>query len=700
MSLPSLLCKGAPIQVGARIGRGGEGEVYAIADGSGRAVKIYLNPDADRETKVSAIVAARLGDTCRNVAFPLDIVRFADRRFAGFTMRQVTGHQPIHELIAPGSRKHFFPNTDWRFLVRVALNVARIVANVHSAHVVIGDINSAGFLVSQQALVTLIDADSFQVGGHRCRVGMPEYTAPELQGVPFGTVDRTPDHDNFGLAVLVFQILALGRHPHSGITRGRPMPIESAIMQGRFAYSLLRDVGLMPPRGTLRLTDMPPGIRLLFERAFALRMGARPTAADWVRELSLLEDNLFPCPDRPHHFVATISTNCPWCRIEGHSGQALFSNGKAVITPIKSQPVTDIHREVDHAIRHAKSHAGEKIEPLWPRPTASPSKSAQKHGAAVKATSGSPCPPQVPQFRQSIPRAFFKAHAAAHSAVTQLLDPWRTKLGIWEVYKMSVALQDRLSRLDRLRSHETQFLERAKAHHIALKALHIMQNMRIDSAQIGGIGSAVRAQLASHGIVTAADINRPALAATAGLGEARTIALLLWRDMVAVEATHRVMRSGVSLETAIDAEKKRLDEQIAGEEAAIRLSLGDLRALVAQIRKKAAQPEPKIHAALCARDQAQADLDHLGVEPNLSALQIPAMPLAPAPKNPKQAPKAKVKKKASASKRQAKTCPRCASPMVKRWGSATHGSPTLFLGCSSYPRCNGSRPIRQKRASP
>jgi DNA-binding helix-hairpin-helix protein with protein kinase domain len=78
----------------------------------------------------------------------------------------------------------------------------------------VGDINHSGFLISPEAKVKLIDADSFQVSDgakhYFCKVGVPEYTPPELQNQPLGGVLRTSNHDAFGLAVVIFQLLFMG----------------------------------------------------------------------------------------------------------------------------------------------------------------------------------------------------------------------------------------------------------------------------------------------------------------------------------------------------------------------------------------------------------------------------------------------------------------------------------------------------------
>ncbi|WP_171007620.1 hypothetical protein [Sphingomonas sp. 3P27F8] len=464
MTAPVVLCGGARLPLADRIGRGGEGEIYAVADGSGRAVKVYLKPDAAREIKVRAIIVRNLGDACSNVTFPLEIVRYPDGRFAGFTMQQVAGHQPIHELITTASRRKHFPKADYRFLVHVALNVAQIVASAHAAGVVIGDINGSGFLVSQRGTVTLIDADSLQVGAHRCPVGMAEYTSPELQGVAFGTVDRTTDQDAFGLAVILFQILALGRHPFAGVVRGRPVQIDQAITKGQFAYSLLRTVGATPPPGALRLDDLPRAIRLLFERAFAGRGYPRPTAADWVEALGALAKSLTPCSNRSDHHVAVERGSCPWCPIERETGRPIFVGGintsdvQRVASPSKMEDV------VAEAIQHAKRYAGEAVMPMWSRPPAAPGKSARKALATIDGRVGqSPPSLRALQLGSGLVDKFIGRNDVAQRTASRALNEWRSRLGVWDIAKLIDQLREQSEQLDRLQMNRAVVVARATA---------------------------------------------------------------------------------------------------------------------------------------------------------------------------------------------------------------------------------------------
>ena len=176
-----------PLRLSSCVGKGGEGAVYALDGVSDQVVKFYTVADTrSREAKIKKMIADGLSKVTPLIAFPISLIRNKSGGFAGFTMMKVSGHQPLHELYAPGVRKAAFPRADYRFLVRTAANIARAVGSAHNTNCVIGDINHSGILISEQARVALIDADSFQIVDgctrYACKVGTPEYTPPELQG--------------------------------------------------------------------------------------------------------------------------------------------------------------------------------------------------------------------------------------------------------------------------------------------------------------------------------------------------------------------------------------------------------------------------------------------------------------------------------------------------------------------------------------
>jgi DNA-binding helix-hairpin-helix protein with protein kinase domain len=208
-----------------------------------------------------------------------------NKSMAGFLMKNVVRFKDIHLLYNPKSRtREFSPKANWRFLVHTASNVARAFAAIHDCGHVIGDVNQSNVRVSPEtAIVNLVDCDSFQISAngtvYPCEVGVPLYTPPELQDTEFREAVRTPNHDNFGLAVLIFHLLFMGRHPFAGKFLGRSeMPIEKAIAEQRFAFA--RDVQrtqMLPPPACITLAHLPQEIGDLFTRARSGRCWERQT---------------------------------------------------------------------------------------------------------------------------------------------------------------------------------------------------------------------------------------------------------------------------------------------------------------------------------------------------------------------------------------------------------------------------------------
>src|SRR6266567_1946410 len=272
--------RGRQITLGQELGRGGEGIVYEVSGDRTMAAKIYHQDKiSERRQKVEAMVAAGWHKAAPTAAFPIDALFGGTNHFVGFTMPLVNGQNAIHALYSPTSRRTAFPKANFRFLVRTSLNIARAVASVHATGCVIGDVNQSGILISDNALATLIDCDSFQVTvgtkTYLCRVGMEEFTAPELQGKRFDQLIRTVNHDAFGLAVILFYLLFMGRHPFAGKFFGRgDMPMQTAIAQYRFAYSARTgETQMQPPPGVPLLSDIPSELSNAFEIAFG-QLGA------------------------------------------------------------------------------------------------------------------------------------------------------------------------------------------------------------------------------------------------------------------------------------------------------------------------------------------------------------------------------------------------------------------------------------------
>lgn len=320
---------GSRVRLGRQLGRGGEGTVFEVADDA-RVAKIYHKAPAPAKLdKLRVMTRAATPALLKVAAWPVELLEDEAHRVRGFLMPRVSARENAHELYSPKSRRQAFAEADFRFVVRAATNVARAFACMHAEGHVIGDVNHGNALIGQDATVVLIDCDSFQVRDpagrvFSCDVGVPLFTAPELQGQGYRGLKRALRHDCFGLAVLLFHLLFQGRHPFAGVCTEGDMPIERAIAESRFAYGTgAASRGMSPPPASLPLDTFGPRVAALFESAFAPPGDApRPSAVEWVEALAALEKELVPCAAAKAHFHA--GRDCCWCAMERQSGVRLF----------------------------------------------------------------------------------------------------------------------------------------------------------------------------------------------------------------------------------------------------------------------------------------------------------------------------------------------------------------------------------------
>lgn len=327
--------RGRRIPLTVELGRGGEGGIFEIGDRPDLVAKIYAKkPDAEKSAKLRIMIGLQSERLLKLAAWPIETLQdSANGDLVGFLMPKISNHKDIHALYSPKNRLMQFPEADWRFLIASAANVARAFAVVHEHGQVIGDVNHGNVLVSQRAMARLIDCDSFQVvyQGQRylCEVGVPTHTPPELQGKPLRDVLRTVNHDAFGLAILVFQLLFLGRHPFSGSPVGSgDIPLEKAISEFRFAYGERAATRKMrQPPATLPLAAVTASLAGMFERAFSPEgagPAGRPTPSQWAAALDQLGRELTKCMSNAAHHYPRNLKGCPWCDIERQARITLF----------------------------------------------------------------------------------------------------------------------------------------------------------------------------------------------------------------------------------------------------------------------------------------------------------------------------------------------------------------------------------------
>ena len=332
--------RGATVRLGPQLTTpGGEAAVFEVASDPACVAKLYHTiPDAQKATKLQHLCRVENAALLSIAAWPRYLLfeRTDRRTIRGFLMPRIEGKE-IHRLYGPHDRALEFPTAAWDFLIFVARNCGAAFETLHENGFVMGDVNEKNLLVTPKGLVRFIDCDSYQFrNGSKhfaCDVGVPFYTPPELQNRVqqhgYHGLERTPNHDRFGLAVLIFELLFMGRHPFAGVPdTHQEFEIHEAIQRFLFAFSPQTWChGVKAPPHTLPLGALPERLVRLFERAFlpgSDKQEARPTGREWAHELDALYAARKTCSCDPGHKYWNGLTGCPWCQIAAGSGHNFF----------------------------------------------------------------------------------------------------------------------------------------------------------------------------------------------------------------------------------------------------------------------------------------------------------------------------------------------------------------------------------------
>jgi DNA-binding helix-hairpin-helix protein with protein kinase domain len=559
--------QGRAVTLGAVLGKGGEGTVYEVRQSPVTAAKVYHKPlSADRSEKIRAMVRLRTEALAKLTSWPVDLLaEKGTGQPIGLVMPIVANGKNVHHLYGPKSRLQDFPRADWRFLVRAAANTAKAFAIVHDADCVIGDVNHGSIMVAQDATVALIDCDSFQVNtpGRQflCEVGIETFTPPELQGLPFKGVVRTPNSDNFGLAVMIFHLLFMGRHPFAGRPRGAgDVPIAQAIKEFRFPYSANHAAMQMDrPPGTPALSFVGSAVAQLFETAFspAAVKGGRPTARDWAAALQKLEANTKQCANNKGHWHPSHLSSCPWCEMEAQGANPLFP---FVVPLVSGRDGTTL--DVEALWRQLQSLGNLGPAPAIPAASASPSLAARQVGrpnpmanpfAVVAALAvfvgGCFLAPvlfwifgiaavlvynftlkqlssadQAEQFRKILSDAeqnFNRANA-----------DWQVRAGEGLLYDAKRKFEAVRAELNDIPAKRMKALDQLKQNQRQLQLNRFLDRFELEDAKIEGIGPGRKRTLESYGIETAEDIVPQRVSAVPGFGPKMIERLMKWRKSI------------------------------------------------------------------------------------------------------------------------------------------------------------------------
>ena len=642
---PFLDSSGKSYRLGKRIGSGGEGDVYELLPGLPHTVaKIYHKPlEGQKQEKLLLMVKGCNEELKTISAWPTDVLRLKQGGpVVGFLMPRIRDCEPIHKVYGPTHRKEAFPHADWRFLVRTAKNLAAAFSVIHKFGYVVGDVNEGNILVDDTACVRLIDCDSFQVRAKErifyCEVGVAQFTPPEIQKSKNFRMERTANHDNFGLSILIFQLLFFGRHPYSGVYSGREdMPIEKAIAEYRFAYGKTAAVkSIAPPPNSVGLSVIPGYLAEYFERAFSepgSRPAGRPGAKDWWESFELLEKKMRQCGTDSAHIYYSGLAACPWCRLEETSGVLLFLSRDSITR-------LDIRREWQRVEAITAPGPAPFVDPSkFPsRPAPLPSsvekslaftKIRQVAGISVLAgTAGMMLGGMLTDadYLAVLGIAVIVASLILYpgkSAIEKrrrrrnlentryMWDLWYKK---WTVDAGDTAFQAQLNKLQELRQQYEKIDQGYRAGLLALEKTvrerqmtNFLRQAGIENCPLPRVGNRLKEVLKCAGIGSAADITRKNLTGVPQLDNTLVNELLGWREKIERNFIFDPAKGVESSDLQVLIQK--FQPRIKPVERGIRQGIANLHRIEEEIQRKRVALRPAMEKRAKELAQAEADFE-------------------------------------------------------------------------------------------
>jgi DNA-binding helix-hairpin-helix protein with protein kinase domain len=634
---------------------GGEGTVHILAGDETLLAKLYNQPPTPSTVEKLRWMVETASPSLRQLAAWPSAVLFdnPNGRVVGFLMPRFHDYQPIHHLYNPAQRLKYFPRADWSFLAAAARNCAAAFEEIHQVGCLVGDVNQSNVLVSRKALIGLIDCDSFQVqaDGRQflCEVGVPHYTPPELQRRNFTGLVRTLNHDRFGLAVLMFQLLFMGRHPYAGRYLGKgDLPFEQLIQEFRFAYGPdAAALQMERPPYTLTLLDMSPDLARLFERAFERGSDApdaRPTATQWLAALDEFRPSLRPCPKDPGHKIPAHRSVCPWCEFIGQGGPNYF-RGVAVVAVVfrfDGERLRTLKERVHCAATTVSFNRSRFLprEPIVPRALPADFDEARTLSRVLGGVAVGGLALVMLSFVFTVYLALFGVPVLVvfglwwliHRVTSPRYREYRRRLHTLTNAETLLRRAERdcqrlhgdyLKRkelvhrsLDRVFEECSRLEERFRGEGLSLEinreAMLLEQHLRscfLSDADIPGIGPTRQQMLASFGIETAFDIEPGPIDMIKGFGKVLTGNLMAWKKQMMKEFRYDPSKSVPEAELRTLALKYQQTQDMLF--AQLERGAVELEKLAGALERELQAREPELRQRTAAWAQAEADLQVL-----------------------------------------------------------------------------------------
>lgn len=342
------------IELEIKLGKGGEGTVYAINEKF--CAKIYNKPLPSKEIKIQTmqrlVPAQIVAHDAPNgtIAWPYEpLYREKNKgNFCGFVMPMAgDGYQKISKVLINKERILFYRGYyNYKKMVRTAFGITDIVRVLHAFGHRVGDINENNIFVNNGGKLFFIDSDSYQIMDkerktlYTCPVYSGNYSPPEVlkNNSSFAKKDRYYS-DLFGIGMLIFRLLMVGYHPYQGIGEkySNINSTEDKIKSGLFPYNY-QTTGIKPLKSAPDFNILPSYVQNLIIKCFVhghKDPTYRPTAHQWMDALRKYYKSLRVCSKNMNHYYYNKLYKCPWCELE-EKGNPYFPDSKLINSTLTS----------------------------------------------------------------------------------------------------------------------------------------------------------------------------------------------------------------------------------------------------------------------------------------------------------------------------------------------------------------------------
>lgn len=205
--------------LGTGISEGAEGVLYSMSSPlEGYVAKIW-KPVSRTEVSLKRTLLWKIIKNCpANVLRPEKILLNKNGEAIGYLMKKAPedARSLSETILNPDFMQSQKPYCMWgkENLVKICIEIAETMRQLHDQQVLMGDISAGNIMVDQKGNVYFIDCDSYQIcNQYPSPVATPETVPPELYDCMYGRILRSVSSENYGIAVLFFQILMGGILP-------------------------------------------------------------------------------------------------------------------------------------------------------------------------------------------------------------------------------------------------------------------------------------------------------------------------------------------------------------------------------------------------------------------------------------------------------------------------------------------------------